>query len=256
MQASRGRDIGNQERLSRVRRARIPGVSVWALIGIALLIWGKSSEGQGAGRQEIRSVPGQVVHHPRQLQATAPLIRSGPLMQSVVTIDGGKLSVSLKEARIHDVMEAIARQSGIQIIFVGQAAQATLTEFFSGLPLEDGLRRLLRGKSYLLMYSETERESRITKVFVIFRTGEPAEDVGEQTSSIAEVMSEALNTERFAEVVKAAITAAGGMTEEDRAPEGTVAAELTSTFQRLLSERGGAKFLDDRLQRLLQEQLQ
>jgi hypothetical protein len=235
MQASRGRDIGNQERLSRVRRARIPGVSVWALIGIALLIWGKSSEGQGAGRQEIRSVPGQVVHHPRQLQATAPLIRSGPLMQSAVTIDGGKLSVSLKEARIHDVMEAIARQSGIQIIFVGQAAQATLTEFFSGLPLEDGLRRLLRGESYLLMYSETERE---------------------KTSSIAGVMSEALNTERFAEAVKAAITAAGGMTEEDRAPEGTVAAELTSTFQRLLSERGGAKFLDDRLQRLLQEQLQ
>jgi hypothetical protein len=172
-------------------------------------------------------------------------------MQSAVTIDGGKLSVSLREAKLHDVMEAIARQSGIQIICVGQAAQATVTESFSGLPLEDGLRRLLRGKSYMLMYAETERESRITKVFVMSRTGEPAEDVGEQTPSIAEVMSEALNTERFAETVKVAITAADGTTEEDQAPEGTVAAELTSTFQRLLSERGGTKFLDDRLQRLL-----
>lgn len=256
MRASRGRDTGSQECLSRVRRARIPGVSVWALIGIALLVWAKSSAGQGVGRQETRSVPGQAIHQPRQLQATAPLIRSGPRMQSAVTIDGGKLSVSLREARIHDVMEAIARQSGIQIIFVGQTAQATLTGSFSGLPLEDGLRRLLRGMSYVLMYSETERESRISKVFVISRTGEPAEDVGEQTSSITEVMSEALNTERFAETVKAAITAAGGTTDEDRAPEGTVAADLTSTFQRLLSERGGAKFLDERLQRLLQEQLQ
>jgi hypothetical protein len=256
MHTSRGRDIGNQECLSQVRRAQIPRVSVWALIGIALLVWGKPSEGQEAGWQETRSVPGQVVPQPRPLQATAPLIRPGPLMQSAVTIDGGKLSVSLREAKIHDVMEAIARQSGMQIIFVGQAAQATLTESFSRLPLEDGLRRLLRGKNYLLVYSETERESRITKVFVMFRTGEPAEDVGEQSSSIAKVMNEALNTVRFAEAVKAAITAAGGTTEEDQAPEGTVTAELTSTFQRLLSERGGANFLDDRLQRLLQEQLQ
>jgi hypothetical protein len=134
---------------------------------MALLLWGNPSEGQVAGRQRIRSVPGQVSHQPRQSQVLAPLIRSGPLMASTVTMDGGKLSVSLREARIHDVMEAIARQSGIQIIFVGQAAQATLTEYFSGLPLEDGLRRLLRSRNYMLMYSGTERESRIAKVFVM-----------------------------------------------------------------------------------------
>lgn len=221
MQASRGRDIGDRECLPRVGRVWSPRVSVWALIGIALLAWGKSSEGQGAG----------------------------PLLRSAVTIEGGKLSVWLREAKVRDVMEAIARQSGIEIIFVGQAAQTTLTESFSGLPLEDGLRRLLRGKSYMLMYSETERESRITKVFVLFRTDEPGEEAGEPPPSIAEVMSEALTTERFAETIKAAITAARGATEEDQASEERVAAELTATLQRLLAERGGTKFLDDRLQR-------
>jgi hypothetical protein len=231
------------------------GVPVWAVIGVALLVWAKSSEGQGAGWKETRSAPGQVVHQRRQLQAKAPLTRSAPLMQPAVTIDGGKLSVSLREARLHDVMEAIARQSGIQITFVGQAAQATLTESFSRLPLEDGLRRLLRGKSYVLMYSGTEGVSRITKVFVMFPTGEPAEDVGEQTSSVAEAMHEAFNTERFAETVRVAITAAGGATEGHQAPEGSTAAELTPTFQRLLSEQGGAKLLADRLQRLLREPL-
>jgi hypothetical protein len=234
----------------------MPGVPVWALIAIALLVWAKSSEGQGAGWQETPSAPGQVVRQPRQLQATAPLTRSEPPMQPTVTIDDGKLSVSLREARLHDVMEAIARQSGIQITLVGQAAQATLTESFSGLPLEDGLRRLLRGKSYVLMYSGTGGASRITKVFVIFPTGEPAEDVGKQTSSVAEAMREAFNTERFAETVRAAITAAGGATEEPRAPAGSVAAELPSTFQRLLSEQSGSKLFADHLQRLLQEQLQ
>jgi hypothetical protein len=255
MQGSRGRNIGNQASGSRVRRARITEVSVWALIGMALLVWGKPSEGQVAGRQEIRSVPGQVFHQPRQSQVLTPLIRSGSLMPSTVTMDGGKLSVSLREARIHDVMEAIARQSGIQIIFVGQAAQATLTESFSGLPLEDGLRRLLRGKNYMLMYSGTERESRIAKVFVMSRTGAPVEDFGEQTPSIAEVISEAFDTQRFAETVRAAIIAAGGMTQEDQAPEGKVAPELNTNFQRLLWEGGGAKLLDDQFQRVA-DQLQ
>jgi hypothetical protein len=87
---------------------------------------------------------------------------AGPLLADIgwkVNLQG----VSL----LYDVMEAIARQSGIQIIFVGQPAQATLTEYFSGLPLEDGLRRLLRSRNYMLMYSGTERESRIAKAFVM-----------------------------------------------------------------------------------------
>jgi hypothetical protein len=254
MQGCRGRDTSNRESVCRVRSARITGVPMWALIGMALLVWARPSDGQGSGWQGTRSAQGQ---------ALAPLTQSGPLVQSAVTVDGGKLSVSLREARFHDVMEAIARQSGIQIISVGQVTPATLTESFSGLSLADGLRRLLRGKNYVLMYSRTEREGRITKVLVMSRSGDQLGDFGGQTLSVAEVISEAFDTQRFAEAVRAAIIAAGGMAREDQAPEGTVAGELNTTFQRLLSEGGGAMLLDDQfqrvadqLQRLLQQQRQ
>jgi hypothetical protein len=246
MQWSRGRDVSDRESAYRVRRAWIAGVPVWALIGMALLIWARPGEGQGSGWQETRSAQGQTL---------APLTQSGQLVQSAVTVDGGKLSVSLSEARFHDVMAAIARQSGIQIISVGQVTPATLTESFSGLSLEDGLRRLLRGKNYVLTYSGTEREGRITKVLVMSRSGDQLGDFGGQTLSVAEVISEAFDSQRFAETVRAAIIAAGGMAQEDQAPEGTVAPELDTTFQRLLSEGGGAKLLDDQFQRVA-DQLQ
>jgi hypothetical protein len=256
MRESPGHEISKQESVSRVRRVRITGGVVWTLIGMAILIWGKPSGGQGPGLQETPSAQGQVLDQSRQRQAPAPPVPAGQLVPVAVTMDDGKLSVSLSEARFYDVMDAIAHQTGIQITFVGQASHVPLTESFSGLSLEDGLRRLLRGKNYLLMYAGTGAESRIARVLVISHPGEPVEDFGAQTPTVAEVIGEALNSQRFAETVKAAITAGGGATEKDQALEGTVAAELHSTFQRLLSEGGGATLVNARLQRLLQQQRQ
>jgi hypothetical protein len=168
------------------------------------------------------------------------------------TIDDGKLSVSLREARFSDVMDATARQTGIQITFAGPAVQVHLTDSFSGPSLEGGLRRILRGQNY----SGTGAKSKIARILVISLPGEPTEDFAAQAPSVAEVIGETVNSQRFAKPVKAVITEAGGANEQDQTNDGTVAAELHSAFQRLLLEGGGATLVSDQRQRLMQQQHQ
>jgi len=256
MRESPGHEVSKRESVSRGRKVRITRGAVWTLIGMALVIWGTPSGGQEPGWQQTRPARGQILDQFRQPQAPAAPFQVGQPVSATVTMDDGKLSVSLREARFYDVMDAIAQQTGIQITFVGRATQVPLTESFSGLSLEDGLRRLLRGKNYMFMYSGTGAKSRIASVFVISHSGEPVEDFGVQTPSVAEVIGETLDSEGFAETVKAVITAAAGTSEQDQALEGTVAAERHSAFQRLLSEGGGATLVHDRLQRILQQQRQ
>jgi hypothetical protein len=81
------------------------------------------------------------------------------------------------------------------------------------------------------------------------RSGDRFGDFGGQTLSVAEVISETFDPQRFADTVRVAIIAAGGMTQEDQTPEGIMAPELNTAFQRLLWEGGGAKLLEDRFRR-------
>ena len=199
---------------------------------------------------------GQILAQVRQTQTPAATIQVGQRLPLAVSIDDEKLSVSLREARFYDVMDAIAHQTGIQITFAGPATQVPLTDFFSGVSLEDGLRRLLRGQNYIILYSGSGAKSKIARILLISHPGEPTEDFGAQTPKVAEVIGETRNSQGFAEAVKAVITDAGGANETDQNYEGTVAAELHANFQRLLSEGGGATIVNDQLQRLLQQQHQ
>ena len=256
MRESPGHEINRQESISRVRRVRITGGAVWTLVGMALVIWGKPCGGQEPSWQEMRPAQGQILAQVRQTQTPAATIQVGQRLPLAVSIDDEKLSVSLREARFYDVMDAIAHQTGIQITFAGPATQVPLTDFFSGVSLEDGLRRLLRGQNYIILYSGSGAKSKIARILLISHPGEPTEDFGAQTPEVAEVIGETRNSQGFAEAVKAVITDAGGANETDQTYEGTVAAELHANFQRLLSEGGGATIVNDQLQRLLQQQHQ
>src|SRR5262245_42923615 len=107
MQTSGRRMMNGQESCSRRRPAGIMGVFLCAVTAMPLLI--------------------------------SPRLSAGQLTPAAVTMDAGTLSVSLREARLHDVMEAIARLSGIEFILAGQSGQTTVTDSFRKLSLEDGL---------------------------------------------------------------------------------------------------------------------
>ena len=228
---------------------------VCALIGMGPWTWVSTSEGQVTRQQETRADNEQAAQKQGDRPALSPRTHSGQPVQSAVTVENGKLSVSLREARFRDVMEAIARQGGIRIRFIGQGGQATLTDSFAGLPLEGGLRRLLRGMNYVFVYWGTEPEPRVAQVFVMSGRGAQSGYSGETTVPPSETISDAFNTQRFAEALETAIAAEGRTLQEDRTFHETIASELNAGSQHVLSGQVGHNRLSDRFQQLA-DQLQ
>ena len=139
------------------------GISRIALLASGLLLGGMPGEGAAVEPSRPQPPPGR----------TATVNPTTPGSSGVI-VAGGKLSVSLREARFQDVMEAIGEQSGIEISIVGEVGQTTLTESFSGLPLEEGLISLLRDKNFAFAYSDVEGERQVTRVVVTpRRSGQP-----------------------------------------------------------------------------------
>ena len=263
MERGQRREAISQKSMIRAMRVRGWCVMVCALVAVGLLAGGVSSEGKALRQKEIRSTQGQRLD---QLP-TQPSVRELPPplqpAQSAVVVEGGRLSVLLKEAELHDVMEVIARQGGIEISFIGEVGQAILTESFVGLPLEEGLVRLLGGKNYALVYSDTGPRRQITQVMVLPRHEDRSEGSGRPTVTIKqwggapvvgdgisadadpllphflskEVMS-ATDTQQIAERVTAAIGASGSLTSPlgDRVSPMTVPPELNTIFRKLSSE--------------------
>ncbi len=135
--------------------------SVWgpAIIAVALVLGAVPSEGNAQSRLRQDS---DALQHSRPQAATKPA-QTAPL---IVIVDEGKLSVTLWNAKFPDVMETIAKQSGIEIHLLGDAGQTTLSESFAGLPLEEGLLSLLRGKDFALVYSGTGSGRRVVRVII------------------------------------------------------------------------------------------
>src|SRR5215510_6649288 len=88
---------------------------------------------------------GLVGAHQMQDSIAAPL-------SPVVEFRGGLLSVRVRDSSWEAVLKEIERQTGISIRVMGVPA-GTLTHEFNALPLEKGLRRLLRDANLLFIYS-------------------------------------------------------------------------------------------------------
>jgi len=73
-------------------------------------------------------------------------------LSPVVEFRGGLLSVRVRDSSWEAVLKEIERQTGISIRVMGVPA-GTLTHEFNALPLEKGLRRLLRDANLLFIYS-------------------------------------------------------------------------------------------------------
>jgi len=234
---------------------------VWAALGIGLLAWSRPGEGQAARQHEAQLVQGQTP--PELFQSQVPS-RSVQPEQATVTVYGGTLSVSLQEAGLREVMEAISRQAGIKVSFLAAVGQTTLTTSFVGLPLEDGLRRLLQGLNYAFAYTETGVGRQIGQIFVM--SGAPdqspaaLETVDEPGVAVTAALQQAVDSRRFVETLQAAITAAGGTVQEDPPTQAGVAPDLATALQRVLSGQAEPQLLQDqfrqagdRLQQLLQQ---
>ena len=69
----------------------------------------------------------------------------------VVQVEDNLLTLRLKDAPLEKVLTEIAHQAGIQITFYGRM-EGALSADFSDLPMEKGLRRLIRDFNYVFIY--------------------------------------------------------------------------------------------------------
>jgi hypothetical protein len=74
--------------------------------------------------------------------------------QMHVTVNEGSLSVDLREAPVREVLTMIGRQAGLRVRIDATATRMVSAQF-TGMALDQGLRRLLRGASlsYALRYT-------------------------------------------------------------------------------------------------------
>ncbi len=243
------RNPSDQKTVCRVKVAQVSGIIVCVLVITGLLVWGRASGGKVGVQQKSRSTQGRLVRQLTDSQGSSRPDKRGQLIQSAVTVDRGRLTVSLKEAKLGDVMEAIAHQSGIEINVNNEVSQATITEAFVGLPLEDGLRRLMRGMNYTIVYSGAVPKQGITQIFVMSRSIDQQEHFIKAGVPLGEAIKDTFDTHGLAETVKAEL-ATKGATLEDQDQSTTVDPELNTLFQRVLSGQAGKEELADQFQHL------
>ena len=99
----------------------------------------------GAATLLVASVASTAPESPRKPGATFNARGAEVIMQS------GRLSVRVHQVRLEEVLKAVAREASLEIALYG-AFDAPVTESFADLPLDEGIRRLCRGHSTVMIY--------------------------------------------------------------------------------------------------------
>lgn len=113
-----------------------------------------------------------------ELSSTAGSTAAGPQPQAgssiSVQVEKGLLSVSLKDADLFDVMDALAKESGVRIK-VDKGARKKITLSFQGMPFEKGIRNLIRPLNYAMIWKNApgakDADEKVLVELDIFREG-------------------------------------------------------------------------------------
>jgi hypothetical protein len=86
-----------------------------------------------------------------------------------VAVHEGELSVDLRAAQMRDVLAMIGRQAGLRV-HIDAATNGRIDAQFTGMALDQGLRRLLRAASvsYTLLYARGPAEAVILQEVRVF----------------------------------------------------------------------------------------
>lgn len=146
---------------------------------------------------------------------------------ATVVVQDGKLSVWLHDADLRQVLEAITVQGQLRVTVLGQVRLPQRTIAFEGLPLEEGLRRLLHGTSFSLVTAHGAAAPPVTHVFVM---ASPSDQVEPSTATVE----------------------AGALREHEEALRRTVAHTLPTVLQRVLAEHPEARAVSEHMQQVIE----
>ena len=103
------------------------------------------------------------------LLSLSPALGQDQDLELLVEYNRGLLTLSVENVSLKHVLTAVAEQTGISVWYLRDSGKPITTDF-NDLPLQQGLRRILRGMNYALIYSpstETKREGVPSGVFVL-----------------------------------------------------------------------------------------
>ncbi|MEK7285917.1 MAG: HEAT repeat domain-containing protein [Nitrospirota bacterium] len=121
------------------------------------------------------------------------------------TIQNNRLSAKIKKTPLQTVLEELKKKTDLAIEVDGSLIDETVSVEFDSLPLEHGLRTLLRNKSYLLIYTEAnfaddsalqrqpENRLRVEGMKIVGKKAMPASSSLEEDRFWEEPFQESLN---------------------------------------------------------------
>jgi hypothetical protein len=122
----------------------------------------------------VSNEPAELASNRSAVKQNAPASRVRLPANQTISVSDGRLSVALNNAPFRSVMAVISQESGIDIRVLGKRDPRPLTDTFDDLPVEDGLRRLLKGNSqgHMLRYAGRAPDRRLKQVFVLSDEGQ------------------------------------------------------------------------------------
>jgi len=99
-----------------------------------------------------------MVFTPRPVSAT---------FSGTLTLNDGKLSARISAIPLDQVLEEFSRVSGVPVRWLnGTVSTETVSVEFTNLAVSDGLRHILDKKQFILFYSSTTPEARLTQLWI------------------------------------------------------------------------------------------
>ena len=95
------------------------------------------------------------------LLCLAPALSHSAVQQDSIVFSDGKLSVSLRQASFKDVVKKLSEKSGTNIYIFDDTDNSFITTEFSDRPLESGLRSILKGVDYAIVYQSGLKEGNV-----------------------------------------------------------------------------------------------
>jgi len=89
-----------------------------------------------------------------------------------VVLRDGRLTLDVQGRSLEWVLGRVSRAAGVPVVFNGDAGEAAVSLRFEGLPLEEGLRRLLRDHDAFFFYGAQANAPAALRVVWVYPKGE------------------------------------------------------------------------------------
>ncbi len=102
----------------------------------------------------------------------------------VLSVKDVTLSAKIENVPLGQVLRELARQAHLEVYIATASTEEKISAEFDQLTLEEGIKRLLKGRNYILTYDRTTASPQVTEIKVIADGSAPVSRISGQPASI------------------------------------------------------------------------